>query len=123
MSSLMGLLACETWKKSAVGTRTFALVCGALLMATPVKAQGPGLLPATPKKPVVDEYHGVKVTDDYRWLEDGKSPDVVAWTAAQDKYARSHLDPLPLHTSIYEFMKRLDSERSSSYYDLQSRSG
>lgn len=79
--------------------------------------------PATPKHPVVDEYHGVKVTDDYRWLEDGKSPDVVAWTAAQDKYARSHLDPLPLHTSIYEFMKRLDSERSSSYYDLQSRSG
>jgi prolyl oligopeptidase len=77
--------------------------------------------PATPKRPVVDGYHGVKVTDDYRWLEEGKSPDVIAWTAAQDKYARSLLDPLPLHTSIYEFMKRLDSERSPSYYDLQSR--
>ena len=79
--------------------------------------------PATPKHPVVDEYHGVKVSDDYRWLEDGKSPDVVAWTAAQDKYARSLLDPLPMHMSIYEFMKRLDSERSPSYYDLQSRGG
>ncbi len=57
MSSLMGLLACEAWKKSAARARTCALLCGALLMTAPLKAQAPEPLPATPKKPVVDEYH------------------------------------------------------------------
>ena len=80
-------------------------------------------LPVTPKRPVVDEYHGVKVTDDYRWLEDDKSPEVAAWIAAQDAHARAMLDPLPLHAEIYGFMKKLDADRSSSYYDLDRRGG
>ena len=80
-------------------------------------------LPETPKRSVVDEYHGVKVTDDYRWLEDGKNPQVIAWTDAQDKHARAILDPLPLHAAIYQFMKQLDNERSPSYYNLERRGG
>jgi prolyl oligopeptidase len=80
-------------------------------------------LPATPKQPVVDEYHGVKVADDYRWLEEDKSPQVIAWTAAQDKHARAMLDSLPLHAALYQFMKKLNDERSPSYYDLERRGG
>ena len=38
--------------------------------------------PPTPARPVVDTVHGVKLTDDYRWLEDGRSPEVQAWTQA-----------------------------------------
>jgi prolyl oligopeptidase len=80
-------------------------------------------LPATPKRPVVDEYQGIKVTDDYRWLEDDKNPQVIAWTDAQGKHARAILDPLPLHPAIYQFMKKLDNERSPSYYNLERRGG
>jgi len=80
-------------------------------------------LPATPKQPVVDEYHGVKVADDYRWLEEDKSPQVIAWTSAQDKHARAMLDPLPLHAALYQFMKKLNDERSPSYYGLERRGG
>jgi prolyl oligopeptidase len=80
-------------------------------------------LPATPKQPVMDEYHSLKVIDDYRWLEDSKSPQVIAWTEAQDKHARAILDPLPLHAAIYQFMKKLANERSPSYYDLETRGG
>ncbi|MEI9897353.1 MAG: hypothetical protein WDN28_26720 [Chthoniobacter sp.] len=41
--------------------------------------------PPTEKKPVTDEYHGVKVVDDYRWLEDAGTPAVKAWTDAQNR--------------------------------------
>jgi hypothetical protein len=33
-------------------------------------------LPATPKKPVTDEHHGIKVVDEYRWLENASDPAV-----------------------------------------------
>ena len=79
--------------------------------------------PPTPKQPVVDEYHGVKVTEDYRWLEDDKNPQVIAWTSAQDAYARGILDPLPLHAAIYQFMRKLGGSRSPSYYSLNARGG
>jgi prolyl oligopeptidase len=42
-----------------------------------------------------DIYFGVKVSDPYRWLEDGKSSEVQAWLTAQNKLARSYLDALP----------------------------
>jgi len=80
-------------------------------------------VPATPKQPVVDEYHGVKVTDDYRWLEEDANPQVIAWTAAQDAHARGILDPLPLHAALYQFMKKLADSRSPSYYNLNARGG
>jgi prolyl oligopeptidase len=35
--------------------------------------------PATPKRPVTDVYHGVRVTDDYRWLENASDPQVLEW--------------------------------------------
>jgi prolyl oligopeptidase len=79
--------------------------------------------PPTPKQPVVDEYHGVKVTEDYRWLEDDKNPRVIAWTSAQDAHARGILDPLPLHAAIYQFMRKLGGSRSPSYYNLNARGG
>jgi hypothetical protein len=49
-------------------------------------------VPPTEKKPVTDEYHGVQVVDEYRWLEDGDSAAVKAWTAAQNQYSRAWLD-------------------------------
>ena len=119
MSSLMGLLASETWKKSAAKTRTFALLCGVLLMATPVKAQGPGPLPATPKKPVVDEYHGVKVTDDYRWLENWDDPAVRAWSDEQNQRTRAYLDGLAVREPIRKWLREVADATSVNYFAIR----
>ena len=40
--------------------------------------------PATPKRPITDQYQGVNVTDDYRWLENWDDPEVKQWNAAQN---------------------------------------
>jgi len=119
MSSWMGLLASETWKKSAARTRTLALLCGALLMATPVKAQGPGPLPATPKKPVVDEYHGIKVTDDYRWLENWDDPAVRAWSDEQNQRTRAYLDGLAAREPIRKWLREVADATSVNYFAIR----
>ena len=45
--------------------------------------------PVTDKKPISDEYHGVKVVDDYRWLEDASDPAVKQWCVDQNRYSRA----------------------------------
>ena len=43
---------------------------------------------------VKDTYHGVTVEDPYRWLEED-TPEVKAWSDAQNAYAHAVLDKLP----------------------------
>lgn len=39
----------------------------------------------------VDAYHGVRVADPYRWLEDQDSPEVLAWADVQNAFVEAHL--------------------------------
>jgi prolyl oligopeptidase len=52
-------------------------------------------LPAARVDDVVENIHGVEVHDPYRWLENGDSAEVKAWTAAQNRHLRELLDPVP----------------------------
>jgi prolyl oligopeptidase len=63
-----------------------------VLAAAVAPAAGP---PAASRIPVTDEYHGVKVVDEYRWLENGGDPKVKKWSDAQNAWARAYLDRLP----------------------------
>ena len=51
--------------------------------------------PPTRIENVVEKLHGVEVHDPYRWLEDGESAEVKAWTEAQNRHLRHHLDRVP----------------------------
>jgi prolyl oligopeptidase len=51
--------------------------------------------PPTRRLELKDTFFGTEVEDPYRWLEDGKAPDVLAWIKAQDDFARSELRKLP----------------------------
>jgi prolyl oligopeptidase len=79
--------------------------------------------PDTPKRPVTDEYHGVKVTDDYRWLENWDDPAVKQWSTAQNARTREYLDHLPSRPAIKDHLKQLIAASSASYDDLQFRAG
>jgi prolyl oligopeptidase len=59
-------------------------------------------LPRSTAEPVTEIFHGVSVTDPYRWLEDQDSPRTHAWIEEQTRYARSYLDNLPGRERIRE---------------------
>src|SRR5215470_6575296 len=74
--------------------------------------------PATPKRPVTDKYHGVKVVDDYRWLEDWDNPEVKQWSAAENARMRGYLDHLPARPEIKARVAQLLRESSSRYFGM-----
>ncbi|MGH9634497.1 MAG: prolyl oligopeptidase family serine peptidase [Candidatus Angelobacter sp.] len=41
---------------------------------------------------VIDDYHGLKILDAYRWLEDAAAPETRQFVAAQNTYTRSVLE-------------------------------
>jgi prolyl oligopeptidase len=79
--------------------------------------------PDTPKHPVTDEYHGVKVIDDYRWLENWSDPAVKQWSAAENARTREYFDQLPERAPVRDYLKQVIAARSVSFYDLQFRGG
>jgi prolyl oligopeptidase len=70
-------------------------------------AAAPGAPPKAQAKPIVDIYHGTKVVDNYRWLEDANSPETQKWVADQMAYTRSLLDPLPGRDAIHKRLTEL----------------
>ena len=78
---------------------------------------------ATPRRPVVDRYHGVAVTDDYQWLEDADHPEVRAWVAAQNARTRAALDAIPGRAAIAEQLTTIFQAEFANHHDLVQRGG
>ena len=70
--------------------------------------------PVTQKQPVTDDLHGHKVTDDYRWLEDQKSPATRAWIGEQNKYTDAYLSQVKNRAGIVEVLAGLEHVDSYS---------
>lgn len=58
--------------------------------------------PAARKSDQVDDYHGVKVADPYRWLEDLDSAETRAWVEAENKLSFGFLESIPERAKIKE---------------------
>jgi len=67
--------------------------------------------PPTSTQRVVDTMHGVKIVDEYRWLEalEADSDEVRAWTTLQNDYTRRTLDNLPGRRELEERLGELMS--------------
>jgi prolyl oligopeptidase len=60
----------------------------------------------------VDDYHGTKVKDPYRWLEDDNSKETAAWVAAENELTQSFLAGVPERDAIKRRLTELtDFER------------
>ncbi|HTM33141.1 MAG TPA: prolyl oligopeptidase family serine peptidase [Vicinamibacterales bacterium] len=60
----------------------------------------PPAYPATARGDVVDDYHGTRVADPYRWLEDLDSKEVAGWVAAQNVVTDEYLASIPLRSTL-----------------------
>lgn len=56
--------------------------------------------PQTAKVDVTDDYHGTKVADPYRWLEDDNSAETAAWVAAENEVTFDYLSHIPYRGAI-----------------------
>src|SRR5690242_10432808 len=87
----------------------------------PILAPDPA--PETPARTVTETFHGVTVEDPYRWLEDNASPEVQAWTAAQDRRARRFLAALPEHDALTRQVQALLTAKVTRWPEVEWRPG
>jgi prolyl oligopeptidase len=63
--------------------------------------------PPARKSDQMDDYHGVKVADPYRWLEDLDSGETHAWVEAENKLTFGYLNEIPAREKIKARLTRL----------------
>ncbi|WP_026630608.1 prolyl oligopeptidase family serine peptidase [Dyadobacter alkalitolerans] len=66
--------------------------------------------PSTNRVDHIDEYHGIKVSDPYRWLENDRSKETGEWVKAQNDVTFKYLDKIPFKNKIF-----LDLEKAYNY--------
>ena len=71
------------------------------MAAVPRVAEGQALkYPETRRVDQVDDYHGLRVADPYRWMEELDAPEVKAWAAAENHVTMEYLSHLPNREAI-----------------------
>ena len=76
--------------------------------------------PETKKGDVVDDYHGTKVSDPYRWLEDDNSEETKAWVKEENKITFDYLSKIPYRDKI---KKRIEEMWNYPKYGAPFRKG
>lgn len=95
------------------------MISVAAIFCSPALAAPPDAL----KKPVADEYHGTKVVDDYRWLEDWNSAPVKQWSEDQNAYARAYLDKMPCAPGLRARVTEVESLVGVRYLEVKQAGG
>ncbi len=88
------------------------LVCSILLLIFAASlnssTQAQGLkYPVTRQVDHTDTYHGVKVADPYRWLEDDNSTETAEWVEAQNRLTFGYLEQIPFRKQLRERMEQV----------------
>lgn len=75
-------------------------------------SEGSVKYPSARRDSHVDDYHGEKVADPYRWMEELDSPETKAWVKAEAELTDSYLEKIPARKALKERLtKLLDFEK------------
>ncbi|MBU0641565.1 MAG: prolyl oligopeptidase family serine peptidase [Planctomycetes bacterium] len=82
--------------------------CGATVWGQTARvSDAPFKYPQAKKVDVVDDCHGTKVADPYRWMENLDSPEIKAWIEAENKITFGYLEAIPQREQIRKRLTRL----------------
>jgi prolyl oligopeptidase len=68
-----------------------------------------------PRLPVTDSFHGVDVTEDYRWLEDAFAAETIAWTKAEQARTRAYFDAVGWRDALRDRVEHLLKAERTAY--------
>ena len=95
------MLKIRSIQRAALFALAFPLFAGAQTAAPTLK------YPVAAKGTQVDDYHGVKIADPYRWLEDTDSPETKAWVEAENAVTFGYLNGIPERAAIRNRLTQL----------------
>lgn len=85
----------------------FAIVSLSSLCLLPLVFAQNWNYPNPRKSDQVDDYHGVKVADPYRWLEDDNSTETGTWVKAENEVTFAYLDKIPYRMQVRHRLQQL----------------
>ncbi len=89
-----------------------SLILIVIIFAMQVSAQNIHY-PEAQKVDQSDDYHGTKVDDPYRWLEDENSDETKKWIEEENNVTRQYLEEIPFRTAVRDRLQELwDYEKS-----------
>lgn len=65
------------------------------------------IYPETPRIPVIEDYHGTQIIDNYRYLEDPDSSSTVEWVAKQNFITSRYLNSCPDRNQLKERLEQI----------------
>jgi prolyl oligopeptidase len=107
-----------------LGLKPFMIATGMLGVLNPLLAQSQVVkYPATRVDDHKDLYHGIEVSDPYRWLEDDRSEETKAWVEEQNKVTFDYLGKIPFRAKVlsdmekyYNYPKYSEPAKKGDYY-------
>lgn len=110
---------CKCGYPNIISAMKKVILLGVVALSATLSAQSLQY-PSTKTVDHVDTYHGVRIADPYRWLEDDASAETAAWVEAQNKVTFAYLEKIPYRAQL---TKRLNSLFNYAKYSSPSRRG
>ena len=77
------------------------------IVIIPISSLAQQPYPETKKTDSADDYHGTRIADPFRWLEDDNSEETKAWVIEQNKVTNKYLSSIPFRDKVKKRLEEL----------------